>query len=215
MTWNQPSREERNMADANDSQPETSTPDLTERLHACRKSRNGCGVRDPTGIPDRYARWTLAHFPVAWAEMAVAFIEQETESMYLFGNVGSRKSSFAAATMLSWRWTMPASAFDSAFVPVYVAAARLRDLDRAAETMAMWQGVRLLVLDDIGAARSTPHLTEQLLFLIEYRYDWNAQTVITSNLTLEELAQAVNPRASSRLQQGLVLECGSRDWRRG
>ena len=140
--------------------------------------------------------------------------------MYLFGNVGSRKSSFAAATMLSWRWTRPISEVSWAngiFLPAYVAARLFRDFDAKwrEETIAEWGDTALLVLDDIGANRSTPHVAEQLLFLLEQRYDWTRQTIVTSNLTLEELAEAVNPRASSRLQQGLVLDCGERDWRKG
>jgi len=134
--------------------------------------------------------------------------------MFLTGAVGSRKTSFAAAILKRWlvvwkEWGI--------FVPAYEAASRLRNLDKIAETVKKWSETPLLVLDDIGANRSTPHIIEQLLFLIQRRYDWERATIITSNLSLKKFSQRIddpaNPRAGSRIETGMVLDLGSTDYR--
>jgi len=177
-------------------------------------------LRYSDGIPSRYRKWSLAAFPVEWALRACDFIEGETESLYLCGNVGSRKTTFAATVLMAWRWTRPVVNgkpwANGIFLPAYKAANVLRNIDAPfrEETLQEWRNTPLLLLDDIGANRSTPHLMEQLNFLVEERYDWETQTIITSNLTLDGFAEAVNARAASRLGQGIVLDCGEKDWRK-
>ena len=59
----------------------------------------------------------------------------------------------------------------------------------------------LLVLDDLGAHSSTPWAQEKLFQLLNYRYNAQLPTVVTTNQRLEEL----DPRLRSRLlDQGLV-----------
>jgi len=53
----------------------------------------------------------------------------------------------------------------------------------------------VLVLDDLGAHSSTPWAQEKLFQLINYRYNARLPTVVTTNLTVEDL----DPRLSSRM----------------
>ena len=53
----------------------------------------------------------------------------------------------------------------------------------------------LLILDDLGAHSSTPWAEEKLYQLVNYRYNHRLPTVITTNLTLDELDE----RLASRL----------------
>ena len=59
----------------------------------------------------------------------------------------------------------------------------------------------LLILDDLGAQSSTPWAQEKLYQLLNYRYNFQIPTVITTNQRLEDL----DPRVCSRLKDiGLV-----------
>ena len=180
------------------------------------------------GIPLRYRPWRLYHFSPDNARDAVAFIEGgDASTLFLHGAVGTGKTSLAAAILHAWRWSgggcnseCPTNCGASRrevglFLPAYEAAARLRNLDRCEEAMAEWGGARLLVLDDIGANRATPHVTEQLLFLLQRRYDNCAKTVATSNLGLPGIEQMLGERAASRLQEGILIELTGGDKRGG
>ena len=63
----------------------------------------------------------------------------------------------------------------------------------------------LLVLDDLGAHSSTPWAQEKLYQLMNHRYNARLPTVITTNLTLDEL----DDRLSSRMLDQRVSTCFS------
>ncbi len=65
----------------------------------------------------------------------------------------------------------------------------------------LFEGVRtvpLLVLDDLGAHATTSWAQEKLYQIINYRYNAQLATVVTMNISLDELAQD-EPRVASRL----------------
>lgn len=65
----------------------------------------------------------------------------------------------------------------------------------------LFEGVRtvpLLVLDDLGAHATTPWAQEKLYQIINYRYNAQLPTVVTMNISLDELAHD-EPRIASRL----------------
>ena len=55
--------------------------------------------------------------------------------------------------------------------------------------MELLKTVPLLVLDDLGAQKTTEWVTERLFVIINARYDDLLPTIITSNIYLEELRQ--------------------------
>ncbi|HUX03090.1 MAG TPA: hypothetical protein VMY35_19185 [Phycisphaerae bacterium] len=180
------------------------------------------------GIPARYRRWRLWDFKPDTASDAVAFLERGgAATLFLHGVVGTGKTCLASATLSAWRWSGGACNLDcpgdcgigkrevGLFLPAYEAAARLRNLDRCEAAMNEWAGARLLVLDDIGANRATPHVTEQLLFLLQRRYDECAKTIVTSNLDLSGIEGTLGERAASRLQEGMLIELTGGDKRAG
>jgi len=56
----------------------------------------------------------------------------------------------------------------------------------------------ILILDDLGAHSSTPWAEEKLFQLINHRYNHRLPTVITTNLTMDELDR-LDERLASRL----------------
>ena len=62
----------------------------------------------------------------------------------------------------------------------------------------------VLVLDDMGAERSTPFAEDKLFQIVGYRYEERLPTIITTSHQIEEIA-ATRPRIASRLQDPLVV----------
>lgn len=185
-------------------------------------------------IPPRYighpgGAWRVSDFPIPWRQAALDIIIGPAWSIYLSGAAGSRKSTFAATVLRAWRvsfawwhdnfatnydWLRPCST--GVFLPIYAAAARLRDIQARDTLPEIWQQTPMLVIDDLGAARDTPHLTEQLSHLIQLRYDYCRKTVLTANIDLDRLASHLgSDRIPSRLQEGILLDAGKHDWRGG
>ena len=75
----------------------------------------------------------------------------------------------------------------------------------------------LLVLDDMGAERSTPFAEDKLFQIMGYRYEERLPTIITTSQQIEAIASA-RPRIASRLQDPLVVNeiaMEAEDFRRG
>ena len=63
----------------------------------------------------------------------------------------------------------------------------------------------LLVIDDLGAERTTEFVVEQLVVLLEDRNYRNKPWVITSNLNLNEITSTYNDRTADRILDKAVL----------
>ena len=75
----------------------------------------------------------------------------------------------------------------------------------------------VLVLDDMGAERSTPFAEDKLFQIVGYRYEERLPTIITTSHQIEDIA-AARPRIASRLQDPLVvteMPIEAPDYRRG
>ncbi len=80
-------------------------------------------------------------------------------------------------------------------------------LDRYAQTP-------LLVLDDLGAEKISDWSRQTFYLLIDRRYREIKQTIITSNLTHDQLAGQLDDRIASRIcEMGVVIDTGKKDWR--
>jgi DNA replication protein DnaC len=76
-------------------------------------------------------------------------------------------------------------------------------------------GVDLLHIDDVGAEKTSPWVLEQLYALINARYEDERAMIITTNLERDALAEQINERTVSRLEEMCeVLPVGGADLRR-
>lgn len=81
------------------------------------------------------------------------------------------------------------------------------------ERKERYQTAPLLVLDDLGAEKTTDWAQEQLDMLIDYRYMQRLHTVVTTNLRTEDLPE----RIASRLQDtrfGVTVGIQASDYRK-
>lgn len=61
------------------------------------------------------------------------------------------------------------------------------------------KSVDLLIIDDIGAEKASEWVRETLFVLINHRYEHRLSTVITTNCTLNQIAERLGDRTASRL----------------
>ncbi len=74
--------------------------------------------------------------------------------------------------------------------------------------------VQLLILDDIGAEKSSEWVQETLFVLINYRYEQMLPTILTSNCSLKELEEKVGERITSRMiEMCRCIRMNGEDWR--
>ena len=140
---------------------------------------------------------------VEWCKQFARQIVNGTcnDSLFLRGDVGRGKthlSSAIANTVLAGGKTV-----------IYKRAADLFDMIRRykyEESTQRWHEVLaqliscdLLVIDDLGAERTTDFVTEQLVLLLEERNYRNKPWIINSNLKLSQIQDSYNTRVSDRI----------------
>ncbi len=144
-------------------------------------------------------------------ERAKAYAEAPTGWLFLAGPPGCGKTHLAAAI---------ANARLAAGEPVvFVVVPDLLDHLRSTFAPAspvrydeMFESIRetpLLVLDDLGTQSSTPWAQEKLFQLLNYRYNSQLPTVVTTNLRTDELEERLRARL---LDPALTTLCIVEDW---
>lgn len=134
---------------------------------------------------------------------------------YLHGTVGTRKTGTAVTMMREIMIrnsrpykidTMVRGIYDAWFFPVTTILGRIKSSFRpeAAETEAdvidRVSSPALIVLDDLGTEKVTEWTLQTLYTIIDIRSRNNRQTIITSNLGLEQLGNHLSDRISSRIR---------------
>jgi len=76
-----------------------------------------------------------------------------------------------------------------------------------------YSDVDLLVLDDLGAEKTTEYVIQVLYSILNVRYEKCRQTVITSNLGSKHLSEFYGDRMLSRIGSGRVIKLTNEDRR--
>lgn len=123
-------------------------------------------------------------------------------SLLLVGPTGIGKTHAAygairdlAITGVIARWTVTTAA------DMYAALRPRHGVDSETE-FDRYRNARLLLVDDLGAARTLTEFTEEINFrLVNHRYEHHLPTLFTSNVLPGELAQRLGDRVTSRLAE--------------
>ncbi|MBN1485827.1 MAG: ATP-binding protein [Chloroflexia bacterium] len=130
-------------------------------------------------------------------ELSLTFAENPQGWLLLMGNYGSGKTHLAAAIAnhalgghIKTLFTVVPDLLDHLRAS-YAPDSPVR-YDQRIETV---RTVFLLILDDLGTENATPWAAEKLYQIINYRYNYQLPTVITTNRDLDE----IEPRIRSRI----------------
>jgi DNA replication protein DnaC len=173
------------------------------------KARSLSGV-----IPRKYRGVSFERPPVTEIAPAVTgavrrfanHIEEQLDAgrgLWFFGSVGTGKTTLA---MLVSRYALEAGRSVAIYsLPRLLAEIRTTfDDDRAnsyTDLLDRLTAVDLLHIDDVGAEKTSPWVLEQLYAIVNARYEDERSMLITTNLERDELAEQINERTVSRLEE--------------
>ena len=69
------------------------------------------------------------------------------------------------------------------------------------QVLARYSNIKILALDDLGAERVSDWSIQMLYLLIDRRYREMRQTLISSNMSLSEIAESFDDRIASRISE--------------
>jgi DNA replication protein DnaC len=165
-------------------------------------------------IPKKYRgvsfdRPPITEMPAATVQVVRAYLRnldqrlEQGRGLWLYGDVGTGKTTLA---MLVSKSALEAGR-SVAIYSLPRLLAEIRDtyeegsrhsytdlLDRLTE-------VDLLHVDDVGTEKTSPWVLEQLYAIVNSRYEEQKTIVLTTNLDRDELAEQINPRTVSRLEE--------------
>lgn len=77
-----------------------------------------------------------------------------------------------------------------------------------------YSGVELLVLDDLGSEKTSDFTIQSLYLIIDRRNRELKPTIITTNLSLQEIEENINARIASRLADMTIIKINMPDYRK-
>ena len=188
-----------------------------------RESRVGT-LQKRSGLSKRMKGYTFGNFdPYAnppqsmrAAERVESYLknwEENRESgrgLYLCGGVGTGKTHLAVAVMNE----MMRKQIPALFVTVPELLDNLREVYMVPgrnldEWMDTVKNADLLVLDDLGAEKTTAWVQERIFVIVNHRYREALPTIFTSNIGPRDLATQLGERTASRIvamTEGIELE---------
>jgi len=163
-------------------------------------------------IPRRYREARRADIDAVTWRRVQSWIGSEGWALVLLGPTGCGKSHLAAATLVELAHQNVSMLWRS--VPALID--QLKEFERATELMERLTRVRVLVLDDLAAARLTDFGLDRVATLVQARYDGCRRTIVTTNLEASAIGELHGRMASRLLGTGdgaTVIKLGGSDRR--
>jgi DNA replication protein DnaC len=163
---------------------------------------------DICGLPGRYKEKTAESFKGAdqIIDGVISYCKAK-ESLFIHGPTGSGKTHLAVAAFLKCRESRSINIRGSS--PIFTTAPELLLKIRStfnkesehteAEVIDTYSESCFLILDDLGAEKTSEFAITSLYLVIDRRNRDNKQTIITSNLNLKEIEEKLDARIASRL----------------
>lgn len=215
----------------------TTSSDLTEIIGRCRKKskelQDSGVIVFPVQEEHERPRSTLSYCGVDRKYQACRFenfqggerlkgalrqLLASGESIVLCGNTGSGKTHLSVAMLAEWLRTKNTT--DALFVTLPDMLLEIRDSfsDKSPRTekelVDLYASRLFLVLDDLGAEKPTEFTVATLSLILDRRIRQERQTIITTNLTIDEIEDYTNARIASRISEMKNVTVNMPDWRK-
>jgi len=166
-------------------------------------------VLKANGVPKMFLRSRITDFPAA----AKKYITMN-KGLYLTGDRGTGKTHFAVAIMRgSLEHVTPVDTgkgltIRTQSVPAFVSVPEMlleirqsysENKSSEKTTIDKYTERNLLIMDDLGVEKTTEWAMQILYIIIDRRYRDEKRTIITSNLSLDELSAKLDDRVASRI----------------
>jgi DNA replication protein DnaC len=165
------------------------------------------------GVPDRFKDRTFATFDPTDQAADLRKARQavdEGKSLFLTGITGSGKSHLATALFYRRVAILEGTGCPwperAVFLPAVEFFVQLKksftDTERTeSDVLDDYEKANILVIDDLGAEKVSDWSRQMLYTLIDRYYRNERQLIITSNLTLDQVAAQMDDRIASRLTE--------------
>lgn len=158
--------------------------------------------------------------------MKASKLRPNDSGMFIYGPAGSGKTTEAAAVLAAMlpelaveqNGVSPRYQFSAAWVSAPMLTAELRQsFQRKAgptelEIINRYIGLKMLVLDDLGAEKASEYNSQSMYLLLSERINWLRPTIVTSNMNPDEIHK-IDPRLGSRLCGMQTVRFTHRDFR--
>lgn len=170
-------------------------------------------------VPSHYKDASLTKVPKAVKEAVIALMAHK-RGLYIYGGVGTGKTYIVWAIVNRLKEKHPDWFHFDPVLRIYNSTDLLERIrstydnrfDEFVDELLNYRGV--LIIDDIGAERTTEWTTEQFYRLINRRYERDLPTFFTSNLAPQELEDKIGYRTVSRIIESCeVIELSGEDRR--
>lgn len=135
---------------------------------------------------------------------ADTFDPEEPYGLLLYGNVGTGKS-FMSSAIANRVIDNGFSAFQTDVR--YIANLMESSFERRQSNLDRILGYDLLLIEDLGAQRSTSYMMEHVYAVIDGRYKTGKPMVVTTNFDAERIADTPNDEAWCRIFDRLLERC--------
>jgi len=179
----------------------------------------------PYGIPKAYIDCSFDNFNGNQKLIKdLTSLSSMAKNIVLRGNTGCGKTHLAIAISKlipvqshdSWMTIIPGAIFTTA--PELLLKIRSSFREGAKETeeqlIDYYSGCDLLILDDLGAEKNSEFAITTLYIIIDRRIREEKQTIITTNLSQQEIDQVFGARISSRLSSMQNIKINMPDYRK-
>lgn len=130
-------------------------------------------------------------------------------SLFITGACGTGKTYKAVSLLKGYAISLPCPDFILPFknLPIFITVPELLmkirscfSVNECEETIVRrYSDCPLLVLDDLGIEKTSDWSLQTLYIILNNRYSEQLQTIITSNLTIDEIGEKMGDRIASRI----------------
>lgn len=169
-------------------------------------------------VPEKYSKVTLENCEKQ-PEAFIAYARQwalNPESVVLLGPVGRGKTQFAFAMLREMFRKYPKHIWPRYFTSTKLDSILLEAIKSDEGDKAKIEDISsqdLLFIDDFGRETRSERIGRQYFEIINLRYSKNLPTIISTNLTLEDIGRLINDAIASRFQEWQLIEFSGEDLR--